>query len=262
MDLATLIGLVLAWGAFFGSIMMEGGNLASLMNPSAALLVFGGTLGASMIGFPLSTITGLTGVVKNAFLGHKEDPAQAIKTLVGFAEKARREGLLALEEEAHGVNDPFLRKGIQLAIDGTDPELVREILETDIHHLGTRHHQGANFFATMGGFAPTLGVIGTVSGLVHMLANLSDPGSMGPSIASAFIATLYGVSTANLIFLPLSNKLKHASAEETLGREIVMEGILAIQAGDNPRIVEEKLKSFLAPKVRRTFEAEAEAARA
>ena len=124
----------------------------------------------------------------------------------------------------------------------------------------TRHHQGANFFATMGGFAPTLGVIGTVSGLVHMLANLSDPGSMGPSIAAAFIATLYGVSTANLIFLPLSNKLKHASTEETHAREIVMEGILAIQAGDNPRIVEEKLKSFLAPKMRRAFDEAAETA--
>ncbi|MBV9850305.1 MAG: flagellar motor protein [Armatimonadetes bacterium] len=262
MDLATLIGLVLAWGAFFGSIILEGGELKALMNPSAALLVFGGTLGASMIGFPLSTLTGLSGVVKNAFLGHKEDLTQVIKTLVSFAEKARREGLLALEEEARSVEDPFLRKGIQLAIDGTDPELVREIMETEIHHLGARHHQGANFFATMGGFAPTLGVIGTVSGLVHMLANLSDPGSMGPSIAAAFIATLYGVSTANLIFLPLSNKLKHASAEETHAREIVMEGILAIQAGDNPRIVEEKLKSFLAPKLRRPFEEEAEAARA
>jgi chemotaxis protein MotA len=262
MDLATIIGLVLAWGAFFGSIAMEGGDLKALLNPSAALLVFGGTTGASMIGFPLSTLTGLPAVIKHAFLGKETDVTQVIKMLVGFAEKARREGLLALEEEAREVDDPFLRKGIQLAIDGTDPELVREILETDIHHLGTRHQQGAAFFATMGGFAPTLGVIGTVSGLVHMLANLSDPGSMGPSIAAAFIATLYGVSTANLIFLPLANKLKHASAAETNAREIVMEGILSIQGGDNPRIVEEKLKSFLAPKARRVLDAEAEAARA
>ena len=145
-------------------------------------------------------------------MGHKEDMAATIKMLVGFAERARREGLLALEDEAKDVDDAFLRKGIQLAIDGTDPELVRDIMQTDIAYLGTRHHAGANFFATMGGFAPTLGVIGTVSGLVHMLANLSDPGSMGPSIAAAFIATLYGVSSANLIFLPLSTKLKHASA--------------------------------------------------
>ena len=257
MDLATIIGLVLTWGAFLGSILIEGGELSALVNPSAALLVFGGTLGASMVCFPLSTVTGLPNIVKKAFMSKKEDFGQIIKTLVGYAEKARREGLLALEEEAHLVEDPFLKKGIQLAIDGTDPELVREILQTDIAFLGARHHEGANLFGTMGGFAPTLGVIGTVSGLVHMLANLSDPGSMGPSIAAAFIATLYGVCSANLLFLPLSNKLKAVSHEEVLGREIMMEGILAIQAGDNPRIVEEKLKAFLSPKIRRVIEAEA-----
>ncbi len=257
MDLATLIGLVLAWGAFLGSILIEGGDLSALLNPSAALLVFGGTLGASMICFPLSTVTSLPGIVKNAFLSKKEDVGHLIKTLVGYAEKARREGLLALEDEVQKMDDPFLKKGIQLAIDGTDPELVREIMETDIQFLGTRHHEGANLFGTMGGFAPTLGVIGTVSGLVHMLANLSDPGSMGPSIAAAFIATLYGVCSANLLFLPLGNKLKAISHEEVLVREIIMEGILAIQAGDNPRIVEEKLKAFLSPKIRKTIEAEA-----
>ena len=253
MDLATIIGLVLAWGAFFGSIIMEGGELKAMINPSAMVLVFGGTLGASMISFPLSSVIGLPGIVKNAFMGKHEDPAKVIKMLVSFAEKARREGLLALEEEVKQVEDPFLKKGIQLAIDGTDPELVREIMETELQFLGARHHDGANLFATMGGFAPTLGVIGTVAGLVHMLANLSDPGSMGPSIAAAFIATLYGVSSANLVFLPLSNKLKHSSTEEVLTHEIVMEGILAIQGGDNPRIVEEKLKAFLSPKARRAI---------
>jgi chemotaxis protein MotA len=260
MDLATIIGLVLAWGAFFGSVVMEGGELKSMMIPSAAVLVFGGTIGATMMCFPLSAIIGLPNVTKKAFLGGKEDVGAVIKLLVGFAEKARREGLLALEEEARDVHDTFLKKGIQLAIDGTDPELVREIMETDVIFLGKRHHEGANIYATMGGFAPTLGVIGTVSGLVHMLANLSDPGTMGPSIAAAFIATLYGVSSANLIFLPLSNKLKVISHEEVLVREIITEGILSIQAGDNPRIVEEKLKSFLSPKLRRPFE-EAAAAR-
>lgn len=259
MDLATLIGLVLAWGAFLGSIIIEGGDLSALINPSAALLVFGGTLGASMICFPLSTVTSLPGVVKNAFLTKKEDVGHLIKTLVGYAEKARREGLLALEDEVHKMDDPFLKKGVQLAIDGTDPELVREIMQTDIQFLGARHHEGANLFGTMGGFAPTLGVIGTVSGLVHMLANLSDPGSMGPSIAAAFIATLYGVCSANLLFLPLGNKLKAISHEEVMVREIMMEGILAIQAGDNPRIVEEKLKAFLSPKIRKTIEAAAAA---
>ena len=255
MDLATIIGLVLAWGAFFGSVIMEGGELKAMINPSAMVLVFGGTIGATMISFPLASMIGLPAVVKNAFMGKKEDVAHMIKTLVGFAEKARREGLLALEEEVRSLDDPFLKKGIQLAIDGTDPELVREIMETDVAFLGTRHHEGANIFATMGGFAPTLGVIGTVAGLVHMLANLSDPGSMGPSIAAAFIATLYGVSSANLVFLPLSNKLKNSSAEEVLVREIITEGIMAIQAGDNPRIIQEKLEGFLSPSERAAAEA-------
>jgi len=259
MDLATIIGFVLAWGAFFGSVLMEGGDLSSMVNPSAMLLVFGGTIGASMMSFPLSAITGLPQVVKHAFMSKHQDVAEVIKMLVSFAERARREGLLSLEDQSKDIDDDFLKKGIQLAIDGTDPELVREIMQTDIAFLGTRHHHGANLFATMGGFAPTLGVIGTVAGLVHMLANLSDPGSMGPSIAAAFIATLYGVSSANLLFLPLANKLKHVSSEEVLVREIMTEGILSIQAGDNPRIVEEKLKAFLAPKARKAIEAESAA---
>jgi len=256
MDLATIIGFVLAWGAFFGSVLMEGGDLSSMINPSAMLLVFGGTIGASMMSFPLSAITGIPKVVKHAFVAKHQDVSEVIKMLVTSAERARREGLLSLEDQSKDIDDDFLKKGIQLAIDGTDPELVREIMQTDIAFLGTRHHHGANLFATMGGFAPTLGVIGTVAGLVHMLANLSDPGSMGPSIAAAFIATLYGVSSANLLFLPLANKLKHVSSEEVLVREIMTEGILSIQAGDNPRIVEEKLKAFLAPMARKAIEAE------
>ena len=260
MDLATIIGFVLAWGAFFGSVLMEGGDLGAMINPSAMVLVFGGTIGASMMSFPLSAITGVPAVIKHAFMSKHQDVAEVIKMLVGFAERARREGLLSLEDQSKDIDDDFLKKGIQLAIDGTDPELVREIMQTDIAFLGTRHHHGANLFATMGGFAPTLGVIGTVAGLVHMLANLSDPGSMGPSIAAAFIATLYGVSSANLLFLPLANKLKHVSSEEVLIREIMTEGILSIQAGDNPRIVEEKLKAFLAPKARKEIEAASAAA--
>jgi chemotaxis protein MotA len=254
MDLATIIGFVLAWGAFFGAIIMEGGDLKAMVNPSAALLVFGGTIGASMMSFPLSAMKDVPSVVRHAFMSKHQDVSEVIKMLVTFAERARREGLLSLEDQSKDISDDFLKKGIQLAIDGTDPELVREIMQTDIAFLGTRHHHGANLFATMGGFAPTLGVIGTVAGLVHMLANLSDPGSMGPSIAAAFIATLYGVSSANLLFLPLANKLKHVSSEEVLIREIMTEGILSIQAGDNPRIVEEKLKAFLSPKERRSIE--------
>jgi len=250
MDLATIIGFVLAWGAFFASVIMEGGDLKAFINPSALVLVFGGTFGATMMSFPMHEIKQLPSILKHAFKGGDENAPAVITKLVSFAERARREGLLALEEEARDITDEFLKKGVQLAVDGTDPELVRVIMQTDIAFLEERHNSGANVFLTMGGFAPTLGVIGTVAGLVHMLANLSDPSSMGPSIAAAFIATLMGVSSANLLFLPLGNKLKHRSQGELLMKEIMMEGILAIQAGDNPRVVEEKLKAFLSPKER------------
>lgn len=253
MDLATIIGLILAWGALIGSLLMEGGDVRALINIPAALLVFGGTLGAATMSFKMNQITGLPGILKQAFKEKPQDVAGVIALLVRFAERARREGLLVLEDDARNVDDEFLQRGVRLAIDGTDPEMVREILATEIHFLQARHKVGENIFTTLGGFAPTLGIIGTVMGLIHMLANLSDPAKMGPLIAGAFIATLYGVSSANLIFLPIGNKLKARTAEEVLVREVMVEGILAIQAGDNPRIVEEKLKAFLAPKMRQDF---------
>jgi len=255
MDLATIIGFFLAWGAFFGSVLLEGGDIKAFANPSAIILVFGGTIGATTMSFSLAQMLKLPQITKNAFMGTTADLGKTISILVMFAERARREGLLALEDEARKIDDTFLQKGVQLAVDGTDPELVRAILQTEIAYVQERHASGANIYATMGGFAPTLGVIGTVAGLVHMLANLSDPGSMGPSIASAFIATLYGVSSANLLFIPLANKLKSRSASEILMRDIMLEGILSIQAGDNPRVVEEKLKAFLDPSQRKLLEA-------
>ena len=253
MDLATIFGLLLAWGALVGSLLMEGGDPRSLVNIPAALLVFGGTLGAATVSFRLNQITGIPDVLRKAFSGKEQDVPGTIAMLVKFAERARRDGLLVLDDEASKVDDEFLKRGIRLAVDGTDPELVREILSTEIFFLQSRHKVGESIFTTMGGFAPTLGIIGTVIGLIHMLANLSDPGKMGPLIAGAFIATLYGVSSANLIFLPIGNKLKARSGEEVLVREVMIEGILAIQAGDNPRIVEEKLMAFLAPKLRSTL---------
>jgi chemotaxis protein MotA len=250
MDLATVIGLVLAWGALLGALLLEGGDVRSLVNLPAALLVFGGTFGAGFISFRMNQIMGLPGVLRKAFLEPTQDVTQVIALLVRLADKARREGLLSLELDASKMEDGFLQRGIRLAVDGTDPELLRDILMTDLHFLQARHKVGENIFSTLGGFAPTLGIIGTVIGLIHMLANLSDPGKMGPLIAGAFIATLYGVSSANLIFLPIGNKLRARSSEEVLIREVMVEGILAVQAGDNPRIVEEKLKAFLAPKLR------------
>jgi chemotaxis protein MotA len=250
MDLATIIGLLLAWGALIGSLLMEGGQLRALVNIPAALLVFGGTFGAACISFRLNQIMELPSILEQAFAESTLDSGAVIRMLVRFAERARREGLLVLEEECRRIKDPFLQKGVRLAIDGTDPEMVREILSTEIHFLQSRHKVGESIFTTLGGFAPTLGIIGTVMGLIHMLANLSDPGKMGPLIAGAFIATLYGVSSANLIFLPIANKLKARSSDELLIREVMVEGILSIQAGDNPRLVDDKLKAYLAPRLR------------
>ncbi len=257
MDLATIIGLVLAWGALLASVMIEGGELGGLVNISAFVLVVGGTLGATTVSFPLSKITGAVGVMKNAFFTKVEDPRRVITQLVEYTRKARREGILVLEEEARQIDNRILRTGIQLIVDGTPGEIVREILETEIATMEERHKEGAHLFDTMGGYAPTLGIIGTVMGLVHMLSNLSDPGKMGPMIAAAFIATLYGVSLANLVFLPVGAKLKTRTAAELAIYEMMVEGILAIQAGDNPRIVEAKMIAFLPPKLRDNLTREA-----
>jgi len=250
MDLATVIGLVLAWGALLGALLMEGGELRVMINLPAALLVFGGTIGAAVISFRMNQIMEVPSILSIAFREKTLELPDVIRQLVRLAEKARRDGLLALEEESRRLHDPFLKRGLRLAIDGTDPELLRGVLETEIQLLQARHRAGESIFITLGGFAPTLGIIGTVMGLIHMLANLSDPGKMGPLIAGAFIATLYGVSSANLIFLPIANKLRMRSSEEALAREVMLEGILSIQAGDNPRLVEEKLKAYLAPRLR------------
>jgi chemotaxis protein MotA len=249
--------MLLAWGALIGALLMEGGDVRALINVPAALLVFGGTLGAATISFRMNQIMSLPGVLAHAFRDKVEDTPYVIALLVELASRARRGGLLVLENESDTIDDPFLEKAMRLVVDGTDPELVREILTTELHFLQARHRVGESIFTTLGGFAPTLGIIGTVMGLIHMLANLSDPGKMGPLIAGAFIATLYGVSSANLLFLPIANKLRGRSAEEVLVRELIIEGILAIQAGDKPRIVEDKLKAYVAPRLRETLQAPA-----
>ena len=260
MDPATIIGVVVALAAIFVGMTMEGANPAGLIEPSSMVIVFGGTLGATMAGYLLKDTTGLVNVVKSAVLAKVTPAGAAIKDVVAFAERARREGLLALEEAAKTTEDPFLRRGIELAVDGTDPEELREILEAEIASMKARHKAGVKFFADMGAFGPTLGIIGTVIGLVHMLENLKDPASAGPAIAVAFTATLYGVMSANLVFLPISNKLKRVSEMEVHRKELILEGVLSIQAGGNPRIIEQKLLSFLAPKQREALAKETQAA--
>ncbi|HEX2950477.1 MAG TPA: flagellar motor protein [Armatimonadota bacterium] len=253
MELATLIGLILGFGGVLGGFIMEGGKMSSLVEPSAMIIVFGGSLGATVISFSLKNVTSVPQIIKNAFFVRHTDPVEMLRIIVDLAKKARQSGILALEAELNGIQSEFLRKAIQLVVDGTQPELVREILETEIDAMRVRHKHGIEFFMQWGGYAPTLGVLGTVMGLVHMLENLSDPGNMGPAIAVAFIATFYGVGSANLIFLPIAAKLKLHSQEEIASYEMAVEGILSLQAGENPRVVSTKMRSYLAPKIQRVI---------
>ncbi len=250
MDLLAVLGIVLGLACVLGSAASEGMELASLIMGPAMLLVFGGTLFATLTGLSLEDLKALPAILKVAFFAKKAEPLELIVNLVEFARLARREGLLVLEKKVKEIQSPFMRKGVRLLVDGVDPEQVRSILETDLGLMVGRHKEGEKFFSTMAGFAPTLGVIGTVMGLVHMLGNLSDPSKMGPLIASAFIATLYGVMSANLIFLPLANKLKGKHAAEMVQMRLILEGVMSIQLGDNPKVTEEKLVSFLPPKER------------
>jgi chemotaxis protein MotA len=246
MDKTTLPGIVLAVAALLGGAFMEGTTPDKLVMLPAFVIVIGGTIGAAMCAFPLAVAANIPKLFGILMKDAPHDLTHVVDTFVKLADRARREGLLALEQEASSL-EPFTRRGVQMVVDGSDPALVREILEADIEAMRERHKPGAAFFEAMGGFAPTMGILGTVMGLVHVLENLSEPDKLGPLIASAFLATLYGIFFANAMFLPLGTKLKGKSAEEIHMKELIVEGVLAVQAGDNPRVVREKLEAFLPP---------------
>ena len=261
MDFATIIGLLLAVGALALSAWI--GNVDARIifaRYEAFILVFGGTIGATMVSFPLRAfVRGITDGFRTAFVEPVYHEREVITTLVSFAEKARREGLLALENEAAALEDEFMRKGIQLVIDGRDTDIIRKILETEIGYVQERNQKAEAVFMTMGGFSPTLGIIGTVLGLIAMLKALGTlsgssniAGQLGVATAQAFVATFFGIALANLLWIPLASKIKERAGEQLLLREIMVEGILSIQAGDNPRLLEEKLHAFLDPLERET----------
>ncbi|RKZ19721.1 motility protein A [bacterium] len=259
MDFATIVGLVAAFGLIVWSILL-GGNLSGFVDMPSVAVVLGGTLGALLINFPLQKITGMASIIKKTVLFQTEDPDAIISKIVKYAERARREGMLALEEESENEEDEFLRKGLRLAVDGTDPQLLEKILETDLDQVESRHAEGAKILSTGGTFAPAFGMIGTLIGLVNMLGALEDPSQIGAGMATALITTFYGAVVANAFFLPMAGKLEARSKEEMLGKYMVIEGIMAIQSGDSPRIVEEKLKSFLSPSLRRKVDEAKDAA--
>lgn len=249
MDLTSVGGLVLTVIIIVVVMILDGGNPAELFaHPSAILLTMGGAAMATVVTSPMKLVVSLPKVIIKAFVNDKFNVEESIEVLVVMADKARRDGLLALEEESKNIKDEFLKKGVMMVVDGVDPSQVRAIMETQIEHMESRHRAGAGFFAAAGGFAPTFGIIGTVMGLIEVLKQLSDPDALAHSIAGAFLATLWGLLSANLIYLPIAGKLKAKSEEEASVRYMQLEGILAIQAGENPRVVRDKLNAFLSPK--------------
>ncbi len=247
MKAATIIGIVVAILGLLGGGAMEGTPIGSLWNIPAFLIVIGGLTGVSIASFGIEGMKTLPKLYKKAFSAERPDLAAQVRLVVGYAERARRDGLLALEAELASVDDAFLKKGLQLVVDGADPEVVREVLEAEVEGMQARHKAGQSLFKDAGAFAPTMGIIGTVMGLISVLQKLDQPETLGPAISGAFIATLYGVGAANVIFLPVALRLKSLSESEAEGRLLFLEGILAVQAGDNPRVVGEKLLSFVPP---------------
>ena len=253
MDLATIVGYILAVGFLLFGIL-SGGSLALFIDIGSILIVIGGTIASTMIGLPLKEVMGIPNYFKIILQAKEQPTADVIALLVKFAERARREGILALEKQLEEVNDTFLRNGIQLAVDGTEPELLKDIMETELYYLTERHAAGKGVIDLMGTLAPAWGMLGTLIGLVLMLANLDDPAALGPGMAVAIITTFYGALLANVMFTPVSGKLAIRHKEESLVREMMIMGILSIQSGDNPRIVEQKLNSFIAPSKRQMKE--------
>lgn len=231
---------------------MEGGSPAAFIEPSAMLIVFGGTLGATMIAFPLECVMKLPKIIAIAAKKQEYDTHALVEQFATLAEKARKNGLLALEAETQEITDEFFKQSIMMAVDGIEAETLENLLEGQMESVAERHEVLFGMLEAMGGFAPTMGIIGTVMGLVHVLSNLSDPNSLGPKIAVAFIATLWGVSSANLLWLPLGNKLKRKSQEETFFCSLIIAGVLAVQAGENPRIVRQKLEGMIAKDTKKT----------
>lgn len=249
MDIATVLGIISAFGLVLVAIFM-GGGLQLFINIPALMIVVGGTLGTTMINYPLKDVFGVLSVVKKALFTKNISIENLIKTFLVFAGKSRKEGILSLESEIKDVSDEFLKKGVQLSIDGLEPQEISNLLETELEFVRARHQLGAEIFTTMGTFAPALGMIGTLIGLVQMLQSMDDPSTIGPAMAVALLTTFYGSLLANIVCMPIAGKLKTRSREESLTKELTIQGVLSLSNGDNPRILEQKLHAFVPPKQR------------
>lgn len=256
MDLSTIIGFFFGTAMILWAMVGGGGGLAIFISIPSAAMVVGGSIAALMIANPLSQVMKIGGLLRHTINVQNFEVERIITSLVKFSEKARRDGLLALEDELEMVEEEFMRKGIQFVVDGTDPEIIKSMLYNEVNQLQERHAVGIKIFDNWGFLAPAFGMIGTLAGLIAMLANLSDADAIGSGMSLALITTMYGSILANFLMIPIKLKLEGRDAEEILVKEIIMEGILSIQSGDNPRILEAKLVSFLAPSRREAVLAE------
>lgn len=245
MDVLSIIGVALAFVAILGGNMLEGGHLGSLLQLTAFIIVFGGTTGAILLQSPLTTFLGALKMARFIVLPPKTDPEATIGRIVEWCQLARKEGLLGLESLSEQEQDPFSRKGLQLLVDGSEPEVIRNTLETELGAIEARDIQAAKVFEAAGGYSPTIGILGAVMGLIHVMQNLSDPSKLGEGIATAFVATIYGVGMANLFFLPIAGKLRAVIERQSQVKEIIIEGVIAVAEGENPRSIENKLQGHL-----------------
>lgn len=253
MDIATVFGMILGMGLLLWAITSKT-TLAVFIDPASFAIVIGGASASALVSFPLRNILGVAKVVKNCFFNKPRDPRDLIVEMVKYAEIARRDGILALENVTHDITDPFMVSGIQMAVDGTDPDLIEAIMSSDMEAVEARHADGKALFDNLGKYAPAFGMIGTLVGLVIMLQNMNDPASIGPAMAVALITTFYGALFANLFALPMADKLGLRSREELMLKMIMIKGVMSIQSGDNPRIVEQKLRTFLPHRLRESVE--------
>lgn len=245
MDRVSLIGITVGILAVFAGQLLEGGSILSLMQPTAFVIVFGGTLGAVLLQSPATVFSRGVGMARWVWRPPVVDTRRVIEQIIGWSQISRREGLLALENSASTQKDPFVRKGLQLLVDGAEPDRLREVLEVEINVFEEDLRQGAKMWESAGGYSPTIGILGAVLGLIHVMENLTEPAKLGAGIATAFVATIYGVGLANLVLLPVANKLKAHIDQLVRHREMLVDGLIGIANGDNPRLIESRLKGYL-----------------
>lgn len=252
MDIATIIGIVVSFGLMVWAILL-GGPLSIFVDIPSVAIVFGGSIGVALINYPLADIIGMIAIVKKTVLIKEPDTNKLIAQLLDFAGKARKGGILSLQDQIDAIEDKFLVKALQMAVDGQEPAELKAILMTDIDNLAARHSYGSEILNTMGAIGPAMGMIGTLIGLVQMLQNMSDPAAIGPAMAVALLTTFYGAVLANILFIPMAGKLKARSSTEVLQKTVIAEGMDSILSGENPRVMEQRLHTYLAPKKRESI---------